>query len=322
MKLYSWLQNPYNQIIYQYFYNKNNTILINSIPNLGMKSLVNKISAWLFCEKKILTQNCNYCHSCELIKNKSHPNFLIIKKENKKIGIDIIQNIINNIHYSAYQKNIKVIWISDINELTEHASNALLKILEEPPKNVRIILSTFVLCNVLPTLKSRCIIIKINKPNEKEAILWLKNNISVSKKNIYLTALRISYGIPKIAFNLIKIWDERCFFYKNFFILLKNDILDLIKIFNSKIIYKVNWICSILIDAIKLQNNIKNFVRNLDQITSIKKLSSSLSSYILLNSIFSWKRFQLYILKNKQKNTEFILIEQLLNWEKILKLKN
>jgi DNA polymerase-3 subunit delta' len=97
-------------------------------------------------------------------KNENHPDILIIEKEDgkKEISVEKIREISSFLNQtSAISKN-KVIIIDSADELNRSSSNALLKILEEPRNNNFLILISHSISKLLPTIRSRCQIIKIN----------------------------------------------------------------------------------------------------------------------------------------------------------------
>ncbi len=91
-----------------------------------------------------------------------HPDLIIIKKdENKRdISVDQIREIADFVNRtSAISKN-KFIIIDSADHLNRASANALLKILEEPHPNNYLILTANSLSKLLPTIKSRCYLIK------------------------------------------------------------------------------------------------------------------------------------------------------------------
>lgn len=98
-----------------------------------------------------------------LINQNSHPNLLIIERnmdENGKlqneITVENIRKLADFVHQSATFPGWRVIIIDAIDELNRNAANALLKILEEPPGQVLILLVCHSIGRILPTIRSRC----------------------------------------------------------------------------------------------------------------------------------------------------------------------
>ena len=102
--------------------------------------------------------------SFKLVQNNSHPNFFLIDLLNEKKNIDIsqIREVINYTNKSSFNDMPRVILIDNVETLNRNSINALLKIIEEPNENVFFILINNNEKFILPTLKSRCLIFRIN----------------------------------------------------------------------------------------------------------------------------------------------------------------
>jgi len=119
--------------------------------------------------------------SYKLIQNKSNPNFKLIDISDDKKFIDInqIRDLIVDMNKSSFNEKFRFVLIDNIEFLNKNSVNALLKILEEPNKNVHFIL----IHNnkkILPTLSSRCINFKISLTHEQS----LKITNSIIGENI------------------------------------------------------------------------------------------------------------------------------------------
>lgn len=98
-----------------------------------------------------------------------HPNLLLIDKGDKKeITIDKIRQIKDFVNKSAAANNNKFIIIDSACQMNRSATNALLKILEEPNPGNYIFLISHNLSRVLPTIRSRCHIIKVSPPSSDQ----------------------------------------------------------------------------------------------------------------------------------------------------------
>jgi DNA polymerase-3 subunit delta' len=128
-------------------------------------------------------------------------NFSKIEKspDKKTIGIENIrekQKFLN--HTTAISSN-KFLLIDSVCETTESASNALLKTLEEPKANNFIFLIAHQLSKVLPTIKSRCLIIKIDDFSIEQFSKILSNNNIIFTKNELIFLANITEKSPAIA---------------------------------------------------------------------------------------------------------------------------
>ena len=102
--------------------------------------------------------------SFKLLNNNSHPNFYLIdlKSEKKNIDVTQIREMITYTNKSTFNNLSRFILIDNIENLNKNSVNALLKIIEEPNENIFFILINNSEKNILPTLRSRCLIFKIN----------------------------------------------------------------------------------------------------------------------------------------------------------------
>ncbi|MDR3290184.1 MAG: AAA family ATPase [Rickettsiales bacterium] len=93
-----------------------------------------------------------------LVNSRTHPDFLLIEKEEKEkeIKIEVVDKIKDFIQLSASMSKNKVIIVNAVDEMTEKVQNAILKMVEEPHRNTNILLVCHNINNVLITIKSRC----------------------------------------------------------------------------------------------------------------------------------------------------------------------
>lgn len=108
------------------------------------------------CESASVGKSCGTCPSCVKIENSMHPDIRIVAGEEGSIKIEDIRDLLAQAQLRSYEAKVKVFIIPDVERLTLEAANALLKTLEEPPKNTLIILTTSLVDNVLTTIRSRC----------------------------------------------------------------------------------------------------------------------------------------------------------------------
>ena len=175
--------------------------------------------------------------SFNLLNSSSHPNFALIEKkvDKKFIEISQIRNLNNYINKSSFNNNLKLVFINDVEYLSNSSGNALLKILEEPNNNVQFILIYDSSKYIMETIKSRCIEFKVNL--EQKYIPEIVNNhfnenfydrIDQSYKNVYLK--------PSDYINLINLCKV------NDYIVESTNLENLIKIILKNRIYKLKQI--------------------------------------------------------------------------------
>ncbi len=98
---------------------------------------------------------CNICANCLAIQDNSFIDLIEIDAASNR-GIDEIRSLKEAVRFAPSQKNgYKIYIIDESHMLTKDASNALLKTLEEPPKNTIFILATTDAHKMIPTILSR-----------------------------------------------------------------------------------------------------------------------------------------------------------------------
>jgi len=98
---------------------------------------------------------CNACEACVSIAEGRCLDIVEIDAASNR-GVDDIRSLRERVNYAAGTVRRKVYIVDEVHMLTDVASNALLKTLEEPPPHVMFILATTEFHKVLPTIVSRC----------------------------------------------------------------------------------------------------------------------------------------------------------------------
>ena len=99
---------------------------------------------------------CGTCDVCARVLRRSHPDVYTIAPEGAQILVDQVRVVRENAYLSPYEGAVKVFIFEDAHRLNPAASNALLKVLEEPPADVVFVLVTESPDDLLPTVVSRC----------------------------------------------------------------------------------------------------------------------------------------------------------------------
>lgn len=82
----------------------------------------------------------------------------------RAISLKQIQSLRAALSRTAFSGGIRAVFLPDASTLNNASSNALLKILEEPPESVVFLLRAAALTSVVPTIASRCSIIRLSPP--------------------------------------------------------------------------------------------------------------------------------------------------------------
>lgn len=121
----------------------------------GKTSTARILAKSLNCKNGPTIHPCGECESCKDITNSIPIDVIEIDAASNR-KVEDTQNLLEKIQYVPVNGKYKIYIIDEVHMLTNHAFNALLKTLEEPPENVIFILATTEVHKVLDTIKSRC----------------------------------------------------------------------------------------------------------------------------------------------------------------------
>lgn len=155
-----------------------NSVIVNAPEGLGVDALISQLTDALMCTN-YESESCGFCHSCELMKSGSHPDFHVIspEKEGKSITVDQVRASNRWAQESSQLGGLRVILLNPAEAMNESASNALLKTLEEPSSNCIFILSTRNSNRLMPTIISRCQQFNVVSPQLETASAWLDSEV-------------------------------------------------------------------------------------------------------------------------------------------------
>ncbi|KRT60345.1 MAG: DnaX, DNA polymerase III, gamma/tau subunit, DNA polymerase III subunit delta' [Chloroflexi bacterium CSP1-4] len=135
----------------------------------GRRLLALGFAQFLNCQRPADGDACGECRACRRIAERNHPDVRVLDIANgqylvpvgkdykgKEIPIDQIRALKQDAYYPPYEGRTKVYIIADAELLSLGAANSLLKVLEEPPPNVIIILIAETTVPLPATITSRC----------------------------------------------------------------------------------------------------------------------------------------------------------------------
>lgn len=323
MNWYPWLNHSYRQILSQHQAQRgHHALLIQALPGMGDDALIWGISRWLMCRRPDGLKSCGECHACQLMLAGTHPDWYRLEAEKGKssLGIDAVRSVTEKLYHHAQQGGAKVVWLPDAGQLTEAAANALLKTLEEPPKNTWFLLSSREPSRLLPTLRSRCLLWHLAPPAEAQSLQWLQKHVTAGL-NERTAALRLSAGAPAAALALLddKIWQQRQRVCQALPDALQGDMLSLLPaLHHDDAAQRISWLCSLLIDAVKWQQGGGQFISNVDRQTDVMRIASLLPTSAIDASLRQWIVCRDRLLNVVAVNRELLLTNQLLSWEAML----
>lgn len=181
------------------------TYLFSGPKDIGKKTMANYFIQSIFCQKdKYLEEKgkhfpCGLCIDCTESKKYIHPDFISIDLEDdkKNISIDAIREFKEKFYLTPIRSIYKVALINNADHLSDEASNALLKIIEDSPKNCVVIFISENPDFIIPTIKSRAEHIVFNSVAKSEIFDDLKDSgidLDTAKE-----LSEFSAGLPGIA---------------------------------------------------------------------------------------------------------------------------
>jgi DNA polymerase III subunit delta' len=128
---------------------------------------IHRLIQHVLCEAS--NKPCETCRQCRFLQQKTHPDVVYVHQEkpSSAIKIDQIRALQHDIYQTPQCASHRLIVIHPADELNRAAANALLKILEEPPKHVIFMLLARHLDTLPATLVSRCQKMYIPEPEPR-----------------------------------------------------------------------------------------------------------------------------------------------------------
>ena len=189
--IYPWHQDIWQRVLADK--NKlHHALLLKGQAGIGKLDFAIFLAKSLFCQNpNHQHQACGQCPSCGWFDQDNHPDFRLISPEQEggkddegvkpskkktQILIEQIRGLSDFLSLSSHKNDgSRIVLIHPAEGLNLASSNALLKVLEEPPPGVMFILVAHQPQKLLPTIMSRCQKIDMPLPSQQEAIGWMTN---------------------------------------------------------------------------------------------------------------------------------------------------
>ncbi len=141
------------------------------------------------------------------IQSLGHGDFLLVRRpydpKTKKLraGIPISEarKISEFFSRKAAEGGWRVCLVDNIDEMNPNATNAVLKILEEPPKKALLILLSNAPGRLLPTIRSRCLPLTLRPVNDDRLRTWLAERTTANETDVE-AAVSLANGAPGKAY--------------------------------------------------------------------------------------------------------------------------
>jgi DNA polymerase III subunit delta' len=177
---------------------------------IGKKQFALEVAKSVLCENTEIFGSCGRCSVCQRVDRFTFPTSE--KKDDyekvfigdhadvgqvvpfrRTILVDAIRDLEREANFRPYEGKARFFIVDDADKMNPAASNALLKTLEEPPPTTHIFLLTSRFDSLLPTIKSRCQILRFQPISTPEIEGYLLNTKEFSPEDAALAA-RISRG--------------------------------------------------------------------------------------------------------------------------------
>ena len=143
--------------------------------------------------------------------NNAHPNLLVIqrsensqtKKIRSEIVIDDLKALKSFLNLKASDGRWRVVIIDTIDDMNRNSANAILKILEEPPRKVIFMLINNSGGRLLPTIKSRCQLLKFSALSKDNLVFALQSYEPNSEESDIDLVYQLSCGSMRTAIEIL-----------------------------------------------------------------------------------------------------------------------
>lgn len=117
-----------------------------------------------------------------------HADLGMVLPYRRNILVDAIRDLEKEANFRPYEARLRFFIVDDADRMNDSAANALLKTLEEPPPTSRLVLVTSRPDSLLPTIRSRCQIVRFAPIEEHAIVVHLHSVKGLSEEDARLAA--------------------------------------------------------------------------------------------------------------------------------------
>src|SRR5687768_13866869 len=154
-------------------------LLFTGEEGVGKKLFAVELARALNCPKPKNNQGCGECGPCKRAANfnypsaseaedfkaiiwSDHPDLGLVVAPKRLLVVEQMRQIEREANFRPYEGKARFFLVEEAHKLNDPSANALLKVLEEPPHTSHIILMTSRPAMLLPTIRSRCQMIRFS----------------------------------------------------------------------------------------------------------------------------------------------------------------
>ena len=175
--------------------------LISGPKGSGKHTLAGLLAAAILCHDPM--KPCLRCHACRRVMENNHPDFITVEDpEHKNVAVKIVREFREDMFILPNESDYKIYLFPQ--ELGLEGQNALLKILEEPPKHGVFILLADTPEKLLPTVRSRCTELNLTPVSPQILRSFLAARFPQADAEDLDAVIRRSGGYPGQAIELLQ----------------------------------------------------------------------------------------------------------------------
>ncbi|CAD6537194.1 hypothetical protein LMG27952_03236 [Paraburkholderia hiiakae] len=164
--------------------------LFTGTRGVGKTTLSRIFAKALNCETGVTSKPCGVCRACREIDEGRFVDYVEMDAASNR-GVDEMAALLERAVYAPVDARFKVYMIDEVHMLTNHAFNAMLKTLEEPPPHVKFILATTDPQKIPVTVLSRCLQFNLKQMPAGNIVEHLTHILGEEKVEFELQALRL-----------------------------------------------------------------------------------------------------------------------------------
>ncbi|CAB3779751.1 hypothetical protein LMG28688_00918 [Paraburkholderia caffeinitolerans] len=164
--------------------------LFTGTRGVGKTTLSRIFAKALNCETGVTSRPCGVCRACREIDEGRFVDYVEMDAASNR-GVDEMAALLERAVYAPVDARFKVYMIDEVHMLTNHAFNAMLKTLEEPPPHVKFILATTDPQKIPVTVLSRCLQFNLKQMPAGNIVEHLTHILGEEKVEFEPQALRL-----------------------------------------------------------------------------------------------------------------------------------